>query len=122
MALDYQLGTLTRMGPGFFPVMSGLLVTALAIGAAIEAARASDAARPHFRLRPVVFVSLGIIAWTLLIEPAGIIPSTAALVGISSMARSPFRPLSLLVLTVGLCLAGYFVFIGLGMPLTMLGR
>lgn len=118
---DYEVGTLTRMGPGFFPVMLGLLVFALAAGAAVEAAR-SEPTGFVFRWRPLIFVSLGVLAWALLIEDTGIIPSSFALVGISSMARSPFRPLSLVLLAVGLCLIGYFIFIGLGMPLTMLGR
>src|SRR5690606_1117731 len=70
--LDYQVGTLTRMGPGFFPVMLGLLVFALAVGAAIEAVHA-DAPGMRFRLRPLFFVSLGVLAWALLIEDTGII-------------------------------------------------
>ena len=78
--------------------------------------------RPVFKLRPVLFVCLAILVWTMTVESLGIIPSTIALVGISSLSRSPFRPLSLLVLAAGLCLLGYFVFIELGMPLTMLGR
>ena len=109
------------MGPGFFPVMLGILVFALAAGAAIETAGAGESGIV-FRWRPLIFVSLGVLAWALIIEDGGIIPSSFALVGISSMARSPFRPISLLMLSVGLCLIGYFIFIGLGMPLTMLGR
>ena len=69
-----------------------------------------------------MLLPLAILVWTMTVDSLGIIPSPIALVGISSLSRSPFRPLSLLVLAAGLCLLGYFVFIELGMPLTMLGR
>src|SRR5690606_142534 len=81
LGLDYKLGTLTRMGPGFFPVMTGSLTILLALAAAAEAALWSEA-RPAFRWRPVFFVSLSILVWIALIKPAGVIPSTFALVGI----------------------------------------
>jgi hypothetical protein len=122
IGLDYKLGQLTRMGPGYFPMVVGSLIVVLSIFAAIESAR-SEGVAPDFKLRPIVFISLGMLAWTLLIEDAGLIPSTIALIGLSSMARAPFRPVSVGLLIVGLCVAGYFVFIaGLGMPLTVLGR
>ena len=121
LGFGYRMGTLTRMGPGFFAVATGAFLVMLAVASALEASRMEEV-HPVFKLRPVLFVCLAILVWTMTVESLGIIPSTIALVGISSLSRSPFRPLSLLVLAAGLCLLGYFVFIELGMPLTMLGR
>jgi hypothetical protein len=75
------------------------------------------------RLRPLVFVSLGIFAWALALIPFGLVPATAALIAISALATRPFRPVSTAALCVALSAAGYLVFIwGLGMPLTLFGR
>jgi len=120
--LDYRLGSLTRMGPGFFPLMLGVLVVALAIASAVESAR-HDGKQEGFKLRPLVFVSLGMLAWTYMVEPFGIVAATLALIALSALARPGFRPLAVLSLTAGLALCGYLVFIaGLGMPLTLFGR
>ncbi len=118
----YRMGELTRMGPGFFPVLIGVAVLVLALVAAFEAAQDRED-RISLRLSPIVFVSVGILAWLLLIRPLGLVPATFALVGLSAFAKPPFRPVSMLALAVGLCVSGYLVFIwGLGMPMTLWGR
>lgn len=122
IAQDYRLGTLTRMGPGFFPIVIGILVVVFG-GAAVLGDINAEKPEADFKFRPVIAICAGMLAWTLLIDSYGILPSTFALIGISSLARSPFRPWSTLALCVGLCMAGYLVFVvGLGMPLTLLGR
>lgn len=119
---DYPMGSLTRMGPGFFPVMVSLLVVFFVVLAAVEALR-SDGRKTLFKWRPVIFVSAGILAWTLLIEPLGIVISTFALIGISSLAQVPYRMVSVLLMAAGLCIAGYSIFVvGLAMPLTLFAR
>lgn len=119
---DYPLGTLRRMGPGFFPVIVSLLIVFFGLLAAVEAVRGGGK-KTLFKWRPVISVSVGILAWTVLIEPMGIVVATFALVGIGSLAQAPFRAVSVLVMAAGLCIAGYYVFIvGLGMPLTLFAR
>ncbi|MBL4807501.1 MAG: tripartite tricarboxylate transporter TctB family protein [Rhodobacteraceae bacterium] len=122
IGLDYQLGSLRSMGPGFFPVASAILVIVLSAATAYETYRAEPVARDVV-WRPIIFVSLAIIVWTQLVDRAGFAPAMVALIFISSLAKSPFRPVSLLFMTVFLIVAGWAIFIlGLGMPLTLFGR
>lgn len=118
----YPIGTFTRMGAGFFPLIASALVVFLAGAAAIETLGAAPQAR-RFKWRPLIFISVAILAWVYLIDSTGLIPATLALILISGLAKRPFRPVSLLVSAALLCVLGYFAFIwGLQMPLTLLGR
>jgi len=122
IAQDYRLGTLTRMGPGFFPIVIGVLVAVFGAVATLGDLN-SEKSETDFKYRPVIAICAGMLAWTLLIDSYGIVPSTFALIFISSLARPPFRLWSTLALCVGLCTAGYLVFVvGLSMPLTLMGR
>lgn len=119
---DYPVGSISRMGAGFFPIAASVAVVALAAAAAAETL-AGEAPERTFKLRPLVFVSIAIIAWTQLIDDFGIIPSTFALILISGLAKRPYHPVALAITSVALCVAGYLVFVaGLHMPLTLLGR
>ena len=122
IGFGYGIGSLTRMEPGFFPVVAGLAIVGLAIAAAVETTGSETAGVP-LRFRPTLSVGLSILAWTFMVEPFGLVPATLALIILSALARRPFRPVSLLLLAAGLCLGAYLVFIdGLGMPLTLFGR
>ena len=122
IGMDYQIGSLRSMGPGFFPTASAILVILLSIATAFETFRAEPVKR-SVAWRPIIFVSLSIIVWTQLVDRVGFAPAMAALIFISSLAKAPFRPVSLLVMTIFLIVAGWAIFIlGLGMPLTLFGR
>ncbi|MDF0601141.1 tripartite tricarboxylate transporter TctB family protein [Psychromarinibacter sp. C21-152] len=122
IALGYELGSVRRMGPGFFPVAVCVTVMALAVATAIESLGA-PVERSSTAWRPLLFISLAVIVWTQLIDSLGLVPSTVALIVISSLAKPPFRPVSMLLLSTGICIAGYLIFIsGLRMPLTLFGR
>jgi len=122
MGASYPVGSVTRMGAGFFPVAISAIVIGLAVAAAIETLM-SETSRGTFKWRPLIFISVAILAWTQLIDTLGLIPSTFALILISGLAKQPFRPVSLILTATFLSVAGYLVFVlGLHMPLTLLGR
>lgn len=121
IGLGYPTGTLNRMGPGFFPLAASAIVVGLAVLAAIETVRTPPVART-FELRPLIFVGVAMLAWVALIDDYGILPATTALILISGLARSPFRPVSLLVLAVSMSILGWLIFVvGLRMPISLVG-
>jgi uncharacterized membrane protein (DUF4010 family) len=90
VAAAYPLGAATRMGPGWFPLILGGLLTVLGIAVVFSGRSAADRdqaedrggqdAAPPFAWRPLVHVGLAVVAFALLIEPGGLVVASAALV------------------------------------------
>jgi len=111
-----NVGTLRRIGPGFFPILLGTAIALL--GAATLFERPERRAEEGFALRPLLCVSLAILAFALLVRSAGLIPATLALVALVSLGQSRVAPSAAALTGLGLSLLGYLVFIqGLGLPL-----
>ena len=85
-ALQYDMGTAARMGPAYFPmVLGGLLVI---IGAFV-CFRGLTLADEHgqvdkFHFKPLGLVLGGVVAFGLLLRPAGLLVALAAMIIISS--------------------------------------
>ncbi|WP_118137844.1 tripartite tricarboxylate transporter TctB family protein [Oceanicella sp. SM1341] len=117
LATDYPLGGLRRPGPGFFPILTGTVLVALALGVLAEVR--GLATRPVFRLRPFLAVSLGIAGFALTVERAGLVPATIILVLVSGLGEERTSLLSLAGVALFLSVLGVLLFIeGLGMPLS----
>ncbi|WP_299653971.1 tripartite tricarboxylate transporter TctB family protein [uncultured Jannaschia sp.] len=123
-SLGMQLGTPSRMGPGYYPMLlGGTLILLGALICVLEARRAPEAddtlterGVPVWRSR--VFVPLAMVVFALLLRPAGLVPACVGLVGIASLAAPSLslrRTMTLIVVTPAL-IWGIFVF-GLGLPL-----
>lgn len=84
--LGYHLGTLARLGPGFFPVLIGglLAATGVAIAASASPVRESgDKLAPEWR--GWLCIVGGLLAFVVLGIYGGLIPGTFALVFITAM-------------------------------------
>ena len=89
--VEYGVGAINRMGPGFFPAALGVLLMVFAVLLAPEALRAGT--RPiSFPMRPLVMIGLGLVAFAGLVVPAGLVPATLALVFVSAFAEVGMRP------------------------------
>lgn len=115
----YPMGTLARMGPGYFPVLLGGTLTLIGIGLVFEVLR-SNPVKLSFSLRPFAALMAGIVAFAVLVERTGLVPAICALVFLSVMGEKPVRIKNALGISVVMSLVGVFVFIkGLGLPLSM---
>jgi len=88
IAQNYKLGTLGRMGSGYFPsLMAGLLIVLglILLVRAILRPGSSEAVGT-IEFRPVFFISAAIIAFGLIIGPFGVIAALAALIVIGRFA------------------------------------
>ena len=84
-ATSYQIGELTRMGPGYFPMVVGTALAVIGLGL-VFVSRTTATTVPALRLRPAFAVFAGLIFWALTIERFGLVPSTLGLVD-SRVAR-----------------------------------
>lgn len=108
-ASGYSLGTVARMGPGFVPVALGALVAIVGVLIALVQDDGDEDA-PAAPWLPAVFVSAAVLAFALLIDRAGLIAATGALVFISGLADKERSWRGLAILFVVLVAAVYLIF------------
>ena len=92
MAWHYPMGSLLRMGPGFFPSVIAVLIVLLGLALTASALRAHwGPASIRIQWRSVLAVAAGVILFAVSLERAGLVPATLLLVLVSSLAepRSP---------------------------------
>jgi putative tricarboxylic transport membrane protein len=86
---QYPIGTLSRMGPGFFPVAVGAILAftglAIAVTARFAARKAEETALPP-EWRGWFCIGLSIVAFVVLGRYGGLVPATFAIVFIAALA------------------------------------
>lgn len=119
-AQEYDMGTAQRMGPAFFPTILGGLLVVLGAVIAIQglAAETMDGKIEKFHFGPLAWVLGAVVAFGLLLRPAGLIVALVALIAISSLGSHEFKARDTVLLAVGLCALVIAVFIyGLGLTI-----
>jgi hypothetical protein len=119
-AQQYDMGTAQRMGPAFFPTILGGMMVAIGalIGITGLAGRTVDGHIEPFHAGPIFWVLGAVVAFGLLLRPAGLVASLLVLVIVCSFGSHEFRLRDTLLLAVGLCLLVLAVFIwGLGLTI-----
>jgi hypothetical protein len=116
-AQRYNIGTLTRMGPGFFPAALGFLLALLGLAILLPGLRRAGAApAPHWRALVTILVAISAFAFT--VRDFGMVPATFLLVGIAALAQNDVRLKRTVVLAAALSALGVIIFArGLGVLL-----
>lgn len=88
-ATRYPLGTLTNMGPGYFPAILGAVLVLFGAGTLLSAVFSTHHVKvPAVAIRPVVAIAASTFAFALLVEHIGLPLS----VFVSSLLASAGRP------------------------------
>jgi hypothetical protein len=119
-AQEYDMGTAQRMGPAFFPTILGglLVVIGAVIGITGLAAETTDGRIEQFHFGPITWVLGAVVAFGLLLRPAGLVVALLALVIVSSFGSHEFKLRDTLLLAIGLCALVLALFIyGLGLTI-----
>lgn len=116
--LALNMGTVMRMGPGFFPSALGIILMLLGVLLILPALKASDAL-PKVAWRSVLCILGSLVAFYLAAR-FGVIPAVAALVIVASLADDKLSIVGTIVFTVILCLAAYTMITVLGLPLRLI--
>ena len=119
-AQQYDMGSAARMGPAFFPTMLGGIMFLLGVIVLIEglAVAHADGRIEPFNFKALILVLGAVIAFGLLLRPAGLLVALLVLIGVSSLGSHEFKLRDVLLLTVGLSLLVLAVFIyGLSMTI-----
>ncbi|WP_374407021.1 tripartite tricarboxylate transporter TctB family protein [Hydrogenophaga sp.] len=123
-ATSFEVGTAARMGPGYFPLMLGVLLAILGLVITVQSLSKGGPDGDKigaFAWRPLMFVIGANLAFGVLLVglpslgvPAfGLIVAIYALVIIASLAQPGFRPVATLVLATILAAGSYLAFVKL---------
>lgn len=121
-ATSYKVGTGARMGPGYFPLMLGLLLVVLGLAVAVSAlAKGAPNGDPvgRWAWKPLGFVLGANVAFGILLGglpsiglPAmGMVVAVYALTVIASLASDEFKLKSVLILATCLNVGSYLAFV-----------
>lgn len=110
-ALGYALGTVRRMGPGYFPLLLGLLLAGLGLALIVQAWRRAVVAIEWGRIRPLIFVLGGLAFFGLALDALGFVLANILFVCVTSYAGSEFRWKEAIILSLALTLMAALVFI-----------
>ncbi|GAA4230076.1 hypothetical protein GGQ68_001691 [Sagittula marina] len=116
---NYRMGTLTSMGPGYFPTILGWSMVVLAALMLITS-RVTGAPQMAGRdqLRGMLFVAAAFGAFALTIERFGMIPSITLSVLLASLANERTKPLVGLILGLVTAIVCALIFrLGLGLQI-----
>jgi hypothetical protein len=112
VASHYPMGSLLRMGPGFFPCLIAALIVLLGAMLFVSGFRATPhALTESIRWRSVLAIGAGIVLFAVLLQRAGLIPATLVLVLVSSLAEPRWRPRRVALLALAVTALVYLLFV-----------
>lgn len=109
----YPIGRLSRMGPGFFPVALGVILTLAGVAIAITARFEQDVVDAKSRSsewRGWICICSSIVAFVVLGEWGGLLPATFAVVFISALGDRQNRLLDAALLAIACVVVALVVF------------
>ena len=120
---ESSIGTATRMGPGYFPTVLGVLLAFIGLALVVRAFFSQGQAISAFAARPLLLVLGATILFGLVLRGAGLIVALIVLVMVSAPASRLVRWAPAIVLAVGLAAFSTLVFVRvLGLPIPLVGR
>lgn len=115
--MTFDVGTVSRMGPGMFPASLGFMLAGLGLIIAIPAFFRSG---PDVVIdwRPLAFIVIGVLAFAITVTRFGMVPAIVVLTIASVFADTKIRIVGALVLSLFLSALAYGIFrLGLGIVL-----
>jgi putative tricarboxylic transport membrane protein len=113
IAHGYTLGTLTKMGSGFFPIVIAVLIAILGLIITVRAILEPDSSELVARVefRPIFFISLALILFGLLADDFGLVAALATLIIVARLAGREGSLIELAIMVVSLIAVVVAVFV-----------
>lgn len=119
---DLPIGTTRQMGPGYFPLIVGLILVALGLAIGLRAIQIGE---PGERLqfapaRATLAILASPVVFGLVVRPLGLIPAIVLTTFVASMAGSRVKPVQSLLVAIVLtavCVGVFSYTVGMTLPL-----
>lgn len=116
--LQYGLGPINRIQAGAFPAAIGIVLMGLSILVLTTSRPSTHSETEPVSLRGIVFVGAAMLAFMVLIQRAGLVPTIFVVTLISGLADRSVKPLHLGLLATGSAALCWLIFvILLGLPI-----
>ena len=117
-ARGYSLGAAGKMGPGYFPLLLGIVLAGLAAVLIGRSLVLPGAPVPRLDVLPLAIIAAAVCLFGAAIEPLGLVVSLAVLILLAAWAGPQFRLLETVALALALIAfsVGVFVYV-LGPPI-----
>lgn len=117
VARNYKMGSLTRMGPAYFPTVLSSLMAAIGCIVLFQSLVLKGEKMPAMSFRPISIIVLSLLLFGYLLEPIGLALALVLLVVTSAFAGHEFKIKEVVILSVGMMILSVLVFVkGLGLP------
>ena len=122
-SLSYELGTPLRMGPGYFPLVVGVIVAVLGLAIVLKGLVAGEVLSfGVIPWRAIVVIVLALLFFGFTVRGLGFVPASAMTAVLTTLASPRVRPLPAAAVTVGLTVASTLIFVvGLQLRIPLLG-
>ncbi len=121
-ALDLDMGTTFRMGPGYFPMVLAVILTLLGAAIVISAFGSVGEDVGAYAWRGIVFILAAPVFFGLTVRGLGFVPSIFFTTLIAALAGLKLKPLHAVALAVGVTIFTTLVFsVALGLPFRRFG-
>jgi Tripartite tricarboxylate transporter TctB family len=121
-ALNYDIGTAFRMGPGYFPIVLSGILALLGILIAVRGVRTEGTPVGAIPVRGLICVLLAPVVFGLTVRGLGLAPAIALVVLLGSLGSRMMTPVVAIAATASLTIFCVVVFWwGLGLPLRLFG-
>lgn len=124
LSTNYVFGSAARMGPGFFPIILSVMLTALGIAILISGLRTRKPVAPSaFDWRSLLIICTAIILFGLLLMRAGLLITVPLTIIVASFAQYEMKWKQTLIIAASLTAFTWLVFIaGLDLRIPLLPR
>jgi len=120
-ASDYELGSASKMGPGYFPIWIAGGLMCLGGILALKSFATDGPSLGTWATKPLMLITLGTLAFGAIVTWAGLVPAIVLLVMLASFSSIHFRLTWSLPLALGLAAISVLVFVkGLGMAVPVM--
>ncbi|MBB3459392.1 hypothetical protein FHT86_007724 [Rhizobium sp. BK313] len=121
LSLQLNLGRMTRMGPGYFPLCMSVALAFIGLIAMVRSIRGVEVVSiEHFPIAPFSFLLIGMIGFGLLVRTGGLIPATLFVLACCCHRLWRSRPLEAIAICVAFTAAASLIFVyGLGLPIKL---
>lgn len=111
-ALDYDVGTPLRMGPGYVPLALGILLAVLGAAIVVKGFLAGEGEPVgDVPIRAIVLIVAAFVFFGLTVRGLGVVLSLFGTTFLAALARERTTPLNALVIAIGLTIASVLIFI-----------